>query len=812
MAVRANAVEGERTTTMSEETIDLQISGMHCASCVARVEAALKQVPGVSDASVNLAAERASVKYDRSQATVEQLVAAVESAGYRAESGAPQMSQFRVVGMHCASCVTRVEAALQKVPGVQSARVNLANETATVEHAPDVSLARLRQAVEQVGYQAEDPTTSVDAHEHAQAGERRLLTVRLGVAAGLTVLIFAGMALRWPGWLLLALATPVQFWCGWPFYRATWAILRHGSTDMNTLIAMGTSAAYLYSLAVVLLPGARGGHLYFDTSAAIIALILLGRLLEATAKGRAGRAIKALIRLQPRTATVVRDGEERQVPTEEVAIDDIIIVRPGERLPADGEVTEGTASIDESMITGESIPVSKQEGDAVIGATVNLTGSFKYRATRVGSETTLGQIIRLVEQAQASKAPIQRLVDRVAAIFVPIVIGVAIVTFLLWLVVGSDHDLPRALIPAVAVLIVACPCALGLATPTAIMVGTGRGAEGGVLIRDAEALERAGRVNTVVLDKTGTLTVGRPSVTDVVAASAVAEDELLRLAASAERRSEHPLGAAIVAAANERGIALAEPEAFEVAAGVGIAATVHGRRITVGSLAELRERGVDPGELATRAEALARAGQTPVFVCEDDHALGVLGIADSVKDTAAGAIRGLRRRGVEVVMLTGDNQQTASAVAKQLGIDRFLAEMRPEGKTERVRSLHREGRLVAMVGDGINDAPALAAADVGIAIGTGTDVAIEASDVTLVGGDPRGIVSALDLSRATVAVIKQNLFWAFIYNVILIPMAAFGRLDPVYAAGAMAISSVSVVLNSLRLRRLKLTAQAPAEA
>ena len=815
--------------------ITISVTGMACASCALRVERALSKKAGVMEAGVNFAAEKTSVVYDPTTTNPDDLIGAIRDAGYAADV---REATFGVSGLTCASCVGRVERALTKVPGVLEANVNLANERATVEYlAGEVETRKLEKAIEGAGYGVigEEESSSVeDSHER----DYRKLRTDFLLAAALTVVILVGslphifeFMLPIPtGWLnlgLLLLATPVQLWAGWRFYRGAWAALKHGQANMNTLVVMGTSAAYLYSVVATLAPqvfAAGRADVYFDTSALIITLILLGRLLEARAKGRTNEAIKKLAGLQAKTARVMRDGEEVDVPVENVEIGDFVVVRPGEKIAVDGLVLSGESAVDESMITGESIPVTKREGDEVIGATMNTSGAFRFEATKVGQDTALHQIMRMVEEAQGSKAPIQRLADRISAVFVPAVIGVAAVTFLVWLLFGPEPALTFALLNTVAVLIIACPCAMGLATPTSIMVGTGKGAEAGILIKGGEALEGAHKLDTVVLDKTGTLTKGRPELTDVVTRNGMGEEELLRLGASAERGSEHPFGEAIVRGAEHRGLPLAEAAVFEAVPG-GIRARVEGRGVLVGSLRFLSESGVFENRLLPKSEDLAREGKTPIFVAVDGEPVGLVAVADVVRDESREAVQRLHALGLEVAMLTGDNRRTAEAVARELDIDRVLPEVLPQDKASEVKRLQADGKRVGMVGDGINDAPALAQADVGIAIGTGTDVAMEAADLTLISGDARGVARGIGLSKATVRNIKQNLFWAFAYNVALIPVAAgilyplfsevsmpgvlslvlgeYGFLNPVLAAAAMALSSVTVLSNALRLRRAK---------
>ena len=749
-----------------------------------------------------------------------------------------------VQGMSCAACVRRVEKALAGVDGVQDASVNLATEKATMVFDPaHAGLDAMKQAVEEAGYELVEPEpdavgAATEPVRRDVATTRRLRAKAMFAVplAGLILLLsFAGAIpaigdFAGRGFLIWLLATPVQFWAGWQFYSGAWSAIRHLNANMHTLIAVGTSAAYLYSVGVLLFPGffaaVGGGGLYFDTAAVIIALILVGRYLEARARSQTSAAIQRLVGLQPRTARVVRADQEVDIPVEEVAAGDLVLVRPGERIPVDGEVTQGSSAVDESMITGESMPVDKAPGSRVIGATINASGAFKFRATRVGSETVLAGIIRLVEEAQGSKAPVQRLADVIAGYFVPAVFAVAAVTFALWLLFGPEPSFDIALLNFIAVLIIACPCALGLATPTAIMVGTGKGAEAGILIRNAEALENAHRLDTVVMDKTGTLTEGKPTLKGLVTANRVSAQEILRLAASAERGSEHPLGQAVVDAARARGLALAEPADFQALPGQGVSAVVEGKRVLLGNAGLMAQSGVEIETLAKEAGKLEGVGLTAVFVAVDSRLAGFIGLGDSMKKGSEDAIAELRRMGLRVVMLTGDSPRLAGAIASELGVDRVVAGVLPDQKANELMRLQEKGRLVGMVGDGINDAPALAQADVGIAMGSGTDVAIETADVTLMSGDPRGVSAAIELSKRTMRTIKQNLFWAFAYNVALIPLAAGvlyvvfgpsgvppwlqpvlgenGFLNPMLAALAMAASSVTVVSNSLRLRRLRL--------
>jgi Cu+-exporting ATPase len=809
-----------RLGTAVTERTDLPIEGMTCAACANRIEKRLAKQPGVASASVNFATKVATVTFDPAATGPEKLAKAVDDIGYKVV--VPDIRSAPAAAKHTAMNPAHGQ------PGHNHAAMLAAQGQGP--HAGHMMSG---------GMGGEDHS----AHMNVGAVEtRRLLTKTVvGAVLSLPVLVIAmshgkieAFNMPWINWLQLALTTPVMFWCGWQFFRSAWKGLRHFSANMDTLVAMGTGAAYLYSLAATIWPGffagvsgaavhaahaegtmggMRGGVMvpvYYEATAVIIVLILLGKYFEARATGRTSAAIKRLIGLQPKTARVVRDGHEVDVPVESVVVGDRVLVRPGEKIPVDGNVESGQSAVDESMLTGESVPVEKAAGDSVFGATMNTTGALRLVATKVGADSALRQIVRLVQEAQGSKAPIARLADTISGVFVPIVIAIALVTFVVWWFVSpADSRLSMALVTAVSVLIIACPCALGLATPTAIMVGTGRGAETGILIKGGESLETAHKLTAIILDKTGTITHGKPSVTDVVPSRSSSLDttELLRLAASAERRSEHPLAAAIVRESGARGITLAEPTMFQAVVGHGVEAVVDGHRVLVGKAGLLDQRGVAVS-LSDDAAKLAALGRTPMFVAVDGREAGIVAVADTVRPESKDAIATMHGLGLRVVMMTGDNRRTAEAVASQVGVDLVFAEVLPQDKADKVKSLQAEGHVVGMVGDGINDAPALAQADVGLAVGTGTDVAMEAADITLMRGDLRAVPQAIALSRATMRTIKQNLFWAFVYNIVGIPVAAGvlypltgWLLSPIIASAAMAFSSVSVVLNSLRLRR-----------
>ena len=796
----------EQLATRPADHLALPIEGMTCAACAGRVETALQRLPGVA-AAVNLASEQADVTYDAAATSPAALVAAVARAGYSVPA---EQRELSIGGMTCASCAGRVEKALKKAPGVLRAEVNLASERAKVSGIAGVMRAAdLVAAVVRAGYSAEVLTGDAERDREIAANEaarvqRQLLQV---IAAALLtaplvlqmILPLFGLPFMLPGWLELALATPVQFVIGGRFYVAAWKALRAGTGNMDLLVALGTSAAYFYSLWLLLQGGHR--HLYFEAAAVVVALVVLGKWLEARAKRSTTTALRALMALRPERARVERDGGEVEVPVAAVARGDVVVVRPGERLPVDGRVVEGRSQLDESLLTGESLPVTRQRGDPVTGGSINGAGLLRVQATAVGKDATLARIIALVEGAQSTKAPVQRLVDRVSAIFVPIVLAIAFAAFMGWWML--EGDFAPALVAAVSVLVIACPCALGLATPTAIMVGTGAAARAGILIRDAEALEQAYRVDTVVLDKTGTLTEGKPAVTDIVTRD-IAETELLRLAAAAQHGSEHPLARAVLARAE--GLALQPMRDFQSHTGLGLTAEVDGRPIAIGNRRLMAAHKVETAPLEDRAAALEGRGRTAMWIAEvtgTPRLLGLIAVADPIKPSAKAAVARLHDLGIATLLLSGDNERTAAAVAAEVGIARVKAGVLPADKAAEIGRLQAAGSRVGMVGDGVNDAPALAAADVGIAMGTGADVAMQTAGITLMRGDPRLIADAIAISRATYRKIRQNLFWALAYNILAIPIAAFGLLNPIIAAAAMALSSLTVVGNATLLRRFR---------
>jgi len=803
----------------SNKQTTLQITGMTCAACANRIEKGLNKLEGVEAANVNLALERANVTYNPSKVNIELIEQTIEKLGY---GTVKEVAEFQLEGMTCAACANRIEKGLAKLPGVTNATVNFALETARVEYSPEeVSVAEMENKVKQLGYKAivKQENAAQNAGDHRQKEiqrQRRKLIVSAILSLPLlwsmvghfrfTSWIFVPELFMNP-WFQLILATPVQFIIGRHFYTGAYKALRNGSANMDVLVALGTSAAYFYSLYLTLDWYAMGGNIhhgpemYYETSAILITLVIMGKLFEALAKGRTSEAIKTLMGLQAKTALVVRDGHEITIPVEEVLVGDIVLVRPGDKVPVDGVVLEGVSSVDESMLTGESIPVEKNAGDPVIGATINKNGMLRIQATKVGKETALAQIVKVVEEAQGSKAPIQRVADRISGIFVPIVVAIAAVTFVIWYFAVTPGDVAGALEKAIAVLVIACPCALGLATPTSIMAGSGRAAEYGILFKGGEHLEQTHKVNAIILDKTGTVTKGKPELTDILAAGD--ETEFLRLVGAAEKSSEHPLAEAIVIGIRERGIDIPEPQAFEAIPGYGILTVVEGKEILIGTRRLMETYEVDASEAYDDMIRLEQAGKTAMIAAIDRRYAGIVAVADTIKETSKAAVSRLKEMGIQVIMITGDNERTAKAIAAQVGIDHVLAEVLPEGKAEEVKKLQAKGLTVAMVGDGINDAPALATADIGMAIGTGTDVAMEAADVTLMRGDLSSIPDAIYMSRKTMANIKQNLFWALGYNTLGIPIAAIGFLAPWVAGAAMALSSVSVVLNALRLQRVK---------
>ncbi|KQL21299.1 heavy metal translocating P-type ATPase [Cytobacillus solani] len=804
---------------MSEKVVEsqFQITGMTCAACATRIEKGLNKMEGVSDANVNLALEKASVKFDAAKMGPADIQEKIRALGYDVIT---EKVELVLTGMTCAACAIRIEKGLNKMDGIISANVNLALEKAAVEFNPSiVSPAEMTQKVEKLGYGAsvksEDNEKGTVDHRLKEIEKQQgkfifsliLSLPLLWAMAGhfsFTSFIYVPEAFMNP-WVQMALATPVQFYIGKQFYVGAYKALRNKSANMDVLVALGTSAAYFYSLYLSLKTIGSGAHpegLYFETSAVLITLIILGKVFEAKAKGRSSEAIKKLMGLQAKTATVIREEKEMEIPLEEVVAGDIILVKPGEKIPVDGEILEGQSALDESMITGESVPVDKTVGDRVIGATLNKNGFIKIKATKVGKETALAQIIKVVEEAQGSKAPIQRLADSISGVFVPIVVGIAVITFFVWYLFVAPGDFAEALEKLIAVLVIACPCALGLATPTSIMAGSGRAAEYGVLFKGGEHLEMTHRINTVILDKTGTITNGAPVLTDVI--TKLEEAEFLTLVGSAEKQSEHPLAQAIVEGIQEKNITLTHPSAFEAIPGYGIKALVDGKEVLAGTRRLMKKFNIEIEHVSDDMLTLEKQGKTAMLVAIDGAFAGIVAVADTIKETSTEAISRLKDLGLEVIMITGDNEQTAQAIAKLAGVDRVIAEVLPEGKAEEVKKLQQQGKKVAMVGDGINDAPALAVADIGMAIGTGTDVAMEAADITLIRGDLNSIADAIFMSKKTIRNIKQNLFWAFGYNTLGIPIAALGFLAPWLAGAAMAFSSVSVVLNALRLQRVKL--------
>ncbi len=811
---------------MSQQTLQLPVGGMTCANCAMNIERGVKKLDGVDEANVNFAAEVATVSYNPARLSSSDIIERIRSSGF---SVATRKAEFDIDGMTCANCAMNIERVLnKKTGGVVHAGVNFASEQALVEYLPsDITTEQIVAAIEKAGFKArplDDEAQPTDLEQAARDREIRSQKLKFAVGVLFTAPLFLLSMARdfsligawshalWVNWLFCCMATPVQFYTGADFYRGAYKSLRNLTANMDVLVALGSTVAYLYSLAVLLLPDV-GGHVYFETSAVIITLIKMGKMLESVNKGKTGAAIRKLMDLSPKTAIVIRDGKETEMPLARVNTGDHIVVRPGQSVPVDGEILEGQSAVDESMLTGEPLPVDKGPGDNVTGGTLNRFGQFTFVATRVGKETALAQIIRLVQEAQGSKAPIQALADRVAAVFVPVVIGLAFVTFGIWWLIGGDGV--HAMVRLVAVLVIACPCALGLATPTAIMAGTGKGAQQGILFKNSEALQAAAALDTVVLDKTGTLTQGKPQVTDVIVFNNQLESssELLRIAASIEQASEHPVGRAVVHAAEEKGLELTKTRNFKACGGLGVQAEFDGKTWRVGKPGWFDQLGWPDKRLEQNITRLQQQGRTAMPVYAQQTPMGIIAVADKLKHDSAEAVAQMQAMGLSVAMLTGDNAQAATAIAAQAGIDQVIAEVRPEDKSAEIKSLQQSQRRVAMVGDGINDAPALAQADVGFAIGSGTDVAIETAEVILSSGSLLGVARAIHISRLTMRTIRQNLFWAFAYNIILIPLAAgvlnpfeqlpvmLRQLHPILAALAMSFSSVSVVTNSLRLAR-----------
>jgi Cu+-exporting ATPase len=811
-------METADVATNTKQT-SLQITGMTCAACANRIEKGLNKLEGVTEANVNFAMERATVTYDPNRIDAAKMEQSIQKLGY---DTAKEAVDLQLEGMTCAACAQRIEKTLNKVPGVRAATVNFAMETAHVVYNPaELAVSDMQKRVEKLGYKAIPKQEQGDPSEHRQQDiskqKRKLLLSAILSLPLLWSMVSHFSFTTWiwipelfmNPWFQLIMATPVQFYIGRQFYEGAYKALRNGSANMDVLVSLGTSAAYFYSLYLTIdwvIGGAsmhHGPSLYYETSAVLITLVIMGKLFESLAKGRTSEAIKSLMGLQAKTALVIREGQELNIPIEEVVTGDIVLVRPGDKIPVDGEVLEGLSSVDESMLTGESLPVSKKPGDAVIGATINKNGRLRMQATKVGKDTALAQIIKVVEEAQGSKAPIQRVADVISGIFVPIVVGISLVAFLVWYFIVTPGDFAGALEKAIAILVIACPCALGLATPTSIMAGSGRAAELGILFKGGEHLEKTHQIDVIILDKTGTVTKGKPALTDVYAEGD--EAEFLRLVGAAERNSEHPLAEAIVAGIREKGVELPAVESFEAIPGYGIKAIVEGKELLIGTRRLMEQFGVDVKDTDDDTMSkLEESGKTAMLVAIDKGYGGIVAVADTVKETSHAAVSRLKAMGLQVIMITGDNERTAKAIAAQVGIEHVRAEVLPEGKAEEVKKLQAQGKKVAMVGDGINDAPALATADIGMAIGTGTDVAMEAADVTLMRGDLASIPDAIYMSRQTMRNIKQNLIWALGYNTLGIPIAALGLLAPWVAGLAMALSSVSVVLNALRLQRVKI--------
>lgn len=803
---------------MAIKEVNLEVQGMTCSACANTVEKGLSKIDGVEKATVNFAMETTTIAYDPAKTNVHEFTERVEKLGYHI---AEEKETFDITGMTCSACAVRIEKRISKMEGVSNANVNFAMETLVVDYnGKQVEPKEMITAAKKMGFELIPKQENKDKMDHKEEEIKKqkrkfvfalVLTIPLfwTMVAHFEFLSFIYMpAFLMNPWLQLALATPVQFVVGAQFYKGAYNSLRNKSANMDVLVALGTSAAYFYSLYLSiewLNAGSVGSpELYYEASAVIITLIVLGKLFEARATGKTSQAIHKLLDLQAKTARVLRDGVEVELPIEQVVLADIIIVKPGEKIPVDGEIVVGHSAIDESMITGESLPIDKVVGDTVIGATINKNGSLQVKATKVGKDTALAQIVKVVEEAQGSKAEIQRLADKISGVFVPVVVLIAITTFLVWYFAVTPGDFRSALIPTISILVIACPCALGLATPTSIMAGSGRAAEMGLLFKGGEHLENTRAVDTVVLDKTGTVTKGEPALTDIMVTGNLGEDEVLQLIASAENQSEHPLAQAIVQGAKEKGLSLLEVAKFEALPGYGIEANVSGKEVLVGTRRLINERKIDLLDMESAMETLERDGKTAMLIAVDNKLEGIVAVADTVKETSKEAIARLKELGLDVIMLTGDNQRTAEAIASQVGVSHVIAEVLPEQKSDKVKELQDQGKNVAMVGDGINDAPALAMANIGMAVGTGTDIAIEAADITLMRGDLNSVADAIIMSRKTMRNIKQNLFFAFFYNIIGIPIAALGLLAPWVAGAAMAFSSVSVVLNALRLQKVKL--------